>query len=356
MLGVTLLQRSFSLCLATMDLKQLSNLLGLSPTTVSRALNGYPEVNPATRQRVADAAAQHGYRANHAARRLALGKADAVGFIYPPDIVELNDSGALGVMGSLSEQFNAQGIDLMVVLTGHTNEMATYTRLVQGRRVDALIVGRTFVRDARVDYLLQKGFPFVAFGRTARCTEHPWFDFDNAAGPVLAVQRLVSLGHRQIAYMHAPLELNFARQRFDGFHAGLALAGLAPRTQWIVPSLFNLGRRGGYQAMQRLLALPERPTAVVVDNSLACIGAMRAVLDAGLTPGREISIIAQDYVPENDLLVAPSITSIEHADAARVGAQLAELVRGVQAGLPLEQLQVLWQPSLRPGASDGPAP
>lgn len=337
-----------------MDLKQLSTLLGLSPTTVSRALNGYPEVSEATRARVAEAAAQHGYRANHAARRLALGKADAVGFIYPPDIVELNDSGALGVVGALSEQFNACGIDLMIVLTGHTNEMATYSRLVQGRRVDALIVGRTYVNDERINYLLRKGFPFVAFGRTARCDEHAWFDFDNAAGPVLAVQRLVGFGHRRIGYMHAPVDLNFAKQRFEGFHTGLAQAGLAPRADWIVPCNFSQGRRGGYQAMQRLLALPERPTAVVVDNSLACIGALRALMDAGITPGREMSVIAQDYVPENDLLVTPSITSIEHADASRVGAQLADLVLGLQAGKPLHQLQVLWQPGLRPGASDGP--
>ena len=337
-----------------MDLKQLSNLLGLSPTTVSRALNGYSEVSPTTRERVAEAAALHGYRANPAARRLALGKADAVGFVYPPDAVELSDTGALGVMSALSEAFSAKGIDLMIVLTCHANELATYRRLMQSRRVDALIVARTLVNDPRVDFLLERRFPFVTFGRTARSAEHPWFDFDNAAGPVLAVERLVSLGHRAIGYMHAPLEMNFALQRWQGFHAGLARAGLAPRSAWIVPSRFSQGRRGGYQAMQQVLALPERPTAMVVDNSLACIGALRAVLDAGLTPGREISIIAQDYVPDTDLLVAPSITSIEHADAQRVGAQLAELVMGVQAGYAVEAMQLLWPPSLRLGATDGP--
>ena len=165
-----------------MDLKQLSALLGISPTTISRALNGYPEVSEATRRRVEEAAEAHGYRPNHAARRLALGKADAVGIIYPPDIVELGDPGALGVVGALTEHFNAQGSDLVIVITGRKNELATYARLVQGRRVDALIVARTWVNDARVDYLLRRGFPFVAFGRTARCADHAWFDFDNTAG------------------------------------------------------------------------------------------------------------------------------------------------------------------------------
>lgn len=339
-----------------MDLKQLSSLLGLSPTTISRALNGYPEVSEATRRRVEEAAEQHGYRPNHAARRLALGKADAVGIIYPPDIVELGDPGALGVVGALTEQFNALGSDLVIVITGRKNELATYARLVQGRRVDALIVARTWVNDARVDYLLRRGFPFVAFGRTGRSQDHAWFDFDNTAGAALAVDRLVRFGHRRIAYIHAPLELNFAMQRHQGYLLGLQQAGLAPTADWIVPSNFALGRRGGYQAMQQLLNVAQRPTAVVVDNSLACIGALRALMDAGLQPGRDLSVIAQDFVSEADLLVMPSITSIEHADAQRVGAQLAELVQGVQQKKPLSRLQVLWQPTLRPGASDGPAP
>ena len=91
---------------------------------------------------------------------------------------------------------------------------------------------------------------------------------------------------------------------------------------------------------------------MVVDNSLACIGAMRALMDAGLQPGRDLSVIAQDFVSEADLLVMPSITSIEHADAQRVGAQLADLVIGVQQKRPLSaELQVLWQPSIRPGAT-----
>jgi LacI family transcriptional regulator len=166
----------------------------------------------------------------------------------------------------------------------------------------------------------------------------------------------VQFGHRRIAYIHAPLELNFAMQRHQGYLQGLQQAGLAPTAEWIVPANFALGRRGGYQAMQQLLNVAQRPTAVVVDNSLACIGALRALMDAGLQPGRDLSVIAQDFVSEADLLVMPSITSIEHADAHRVGAQLAELVQGVQQKRPLSSLQVLWQPTLRPGASDGPAP
>lgn len=337
-----------------MDLKQLSRTLGLSPTTVSRALNGYSDVSESTRKRVVEAAERAGYQPNVAARRLALGKADAVGIIYPPNVGQLGDPRFLEVIGGMTERFSELGSDLLLVTTRQKDELSTYARLVSARRVDALIVARTRVHDARVDFLIDSGFPFVAYGRTARCDEHAWFDFDNQAGSLLAVRRLAGFGHRRIAYVQAPQELCFAAQRYAGFQRGLAEAGLRERAEWVVGC--GLGRRGGYEAMQRLLALPERPTAVIVDNNLTGIGAVRALLDAGIMLGREISAIVYDGVPEDNLLPTPRVTSIAQPTAARAGAMLADMVYGIQQHKPLAELQVLWQPVLAPGSTDGPAP
>jgi len=336
-----------------MDLKQLSRVLDLSPTTVSRALNGYAEVSEATRLRVMAAAAEHGYKPNFAARRLALQKSETVGIIYPPDVGELADPRFLEVVAGLTERFSEHGIDLLIVTTRQKDELATYARMVQGRRVDALIVARTRVDDARVDYLLDTGFPFVAYGRTSRCEEHAWFDFDNAQGTALAMQRLVDFGHRDIAYVQAPQQLNFAFQRLAGYRQGLARAGLPERAEWIVPS--GMTRRGGYEAMRQLLALPKPPTAVLVDNNLAGIGAVRAVLDAGVTLGQQLSVIVYDGVPEDNLLPSPAITSIDQPTPHRAGEMLAALMQKAQQHKPLDELQVLWHPSITAGDSDGPA-
>lgn len=337
-----------------MDLKQLSRELGLSPTTVSRALNGYSDVSEATRRRVVEAAQRAGYQPNVAARRLALGKADAVGIIYPPEVGELGDPRFLEVVGGLTERFSELGTDLLIVTTRRRDELSTYARMVRGRRIDALIVARTRVRDPRVDYLIEAGFPFVAYGRTARCDEHAWFDFDNAAGSVLAVRRLATFGHSGIAYVQAPQELNFAVQRYAGYRQGLKEAGLRERPDWIVGC--GLGKRGGYEAMRHLLSLPEPPTAVIVDNNLTGVGVVRALLDAGVMLGREISVIVYDGVSEDQLLPTPSVTSIGQPTAARAGAMLADLVMAAQQRKPIAGLQVLWQPVLLPGSSDGPAP
>jgi LacI family transcriptional regulator len=335
-----------------MDLKQLSRVLDLSPTTVSRALNGYAEVSEATRLRVMAAAAEHGYKPNFAARRLALQKSETVGIIYPPDVGELADPRFLEVVAGMTERFSEDGIDLLIVTTRQKDELATYARMVQGRRVDALIVARTRVEDARVEYLLETGFPFVAYGRTARCAEYAWFDFDNALGTRLAVQRLVGFGHRAIAYIQAPQLLNFAAQRFAGYQQGMAEAGLHAADAWVVPT--SMSRRGGFDAMRQLLALPNPPTAVIVDNNLAGIGAVRALLDGGVSLGREISVIVYDGVPEDNLLPSPAITSIDQPTPQRAGEMLAGLMQKAQQNLALEALQVLWQPSITPGESDGP--
>jgi LacI family transcriptional regulator len=334
------------------NLKELSAHLGLSPTTVSRALNGYSDVAESTRERVVEAAERLGYQPNMAARRLAIGRADAVGLIYPPDVGDLADPRFLEVVAGMTERFSASNIDLLIVATQRADELATYERLVQNRRIDALIVARTRLEDPRIDYLVQAKFPFVAYGRTARPQGYAWFDFDNEAGTALAVQRLIGFGHRRIAYVHAPPVLNFAGQRLAGYQRAMVAAGLAVDPACVVQS--DLGRRGGLAAAQQLLALPARPTAIIVDNNLAGVGVVRALIDSGLLLGRDMSVIVYDGVPVDNLLRGTLVTSIDQPTPRKAGTQMAGMVLDLLGGKPIDQLQVLWQPVITPGTSDGP--
>jgi LacI family transcriptional regulator len=337
-----------------MDLKQLSARLGLSPTTVSRALNGYSDVSERTRQRVIEAAREAGYQPNLMARRLALGKADAIGIVHPTGAGHLGDPRFLEVVDGLTERFAAEQIDLLIASARPADEIATYERLSRGRRVDGFIVPHTRRRDPRIDYLRQCGAPFVAYGRTADPGGYAWFDFDNEAGSRLAVERLHRLGHRRIGYVHAPLELNFAWQRHQGFVAGMAQAGLPVEPGWVVPAGF--GRRGGYEAMQTMMAGGDTPTAVIVDNNLSGVGVVRCLLDAGRVPGRDISVIVYDGTPADSTVLELEVTAIEQPTPHGAGVKLAELMLGVMQDQPLQELQVLWAPRIAPGNSDGPAP
>ena len=208
------------------SLKELAQSLGLSPTTVSRALAGYSDVSEATRQRVVDAARASGYQPDPAARRLATGRAHAVGMIVPFGANRLGNPRFVDVVGGLANSLAEADLDLMILAARPGDELDAYRRHVAGRTVDALIVADTLVEDPRIAFLQQRQFPFVAYGRTRSDAPYPWFDFDNDAGARLAVQRLAALGHRRIALIHGPRSVSFVAQRRAGFMAAMSERGL----------------------------------------------------------------------------------------------------------------------------------
>lgn len=333
------------------NLKTLSETLGLSQTTVSRALGGYSDVAEKTRQRVVETAKRLGYQPDPLARRLATGRTDTIGLVFPFGATEFGDHRFGEVVDGLSESFAAHDIDLSIVPVRPETELATYQRLIDGRRVDALIVAWTEVRDARIELLQSRNFPFLAYGRTADPASFPWFDFDNEAGGRMATERLIGLGHKRIGMIHARLELNFAAQRHAGFLAALADANIAPEPALIVQT--GLSRQGGYQAMLALLALDNPPTAVLIDNNLAGIGALRALGDKGLLPGRDISVIIYDGVA-TDIPIPYRVTSVRQPTAEGAGRYMARMLVDLLGGTPVQRLQHLEQPCLEIGESDGP--
>ncbi|QBE63541.1 substrate-binding domain-containing protein [Pseudoduganella lutea] len=332
-----------------MNLKALADTLGMSKTTVSRALNGYPEVSEATRERVRAAAAASGYKANPVARHLAVGRSNVLGILYPLLPADLGDPMFLDVVGGISAALEAAGMNFIIAPVSPSNELPSYQQMVRGQRVDGLIVSRTLVDDPRIDYLMEAGFPFVAHGRTGVSDRHAWFDYDNAAGIRLALDALLANGHRRIALLGSPLTLNFARQRRDSFIHCLTYAGLAADPRLLIESAID--RRSGYQAMQQLLAEAERPTAVIVDNHLSGVGAVRALLDAGVGIGSDMSLVVWGRMA--DALAGLDVATIDQPDARAAGARMGAMLLALLEGAPAASLQELWQPVLLPGASVG---
>jgi len=334
-----------------MNLQSLANMLGMSKTTVSRALNGYPEVSDRTRERVLRAAHEAGYQANPMARSLALGRTNVFGIIYPLQPADLGDPMFLDVVAGMSSALEADGKNLIIAPVSPQNELPSYQQMVRGRRVDGLVVGRTLVHDERIAFLSKAKFPFVAHGRTQLNAPYAWFDYDNEAGIRMAVERLLSLGHQRVALVSAPLELNFARQRRDSFTHAMSSAGLAVDPRYLIENCID--RRSGHQAMQQLLACSPRPTAIIVDNHLAGVGVVRALADAGVEIGKEISVIVWGKM--SDALVSADVTTIDQPDANQAGARMIEMLLSLCEGTPAGQLHELWQPTLIPGSTTGPA-
>ncbi len=336
-----------------MSLKKISDELGLSLTTVSRALNGYPEVAAATREVVSAAAKRLNYRPNADARRLALGRTDAVGLVYPISPTDLGDLPFLEVAASMSARLAQEKIDLLIISAPSDNEIEAYRRAVAARRVDAFVLARTRIHDARFDLLNAEKVPFIAYGRSSSTQPYSWFDFDNYAGAQLAAHRLLNFGHRRFGYIGASAQYQFATQRHEGFQNVLRSAGLTlPESATLRASL---DRRSGYAAMQKLLALPEPPTAVCIDNNLAGVGAVHALNNAGKVLGRDVSIIVFDGVGA-DSTIRSAVTSILQPTSQRAGQIMADMLLARLRGAAPESQQILLSQVLEPGTSDGPLP
>lgn len=344
----------FQTCRETLlktNLKVLSQSLGLSQTTVSRALAGYSDVSPVTRQRVLEAARASGYEPDTTARRLATGRSEAIGIIYPFGDSGLGDPRFVEVVGGLSDGLAEARMELMVVAARPQTELDGYRRLTGSRAVDALIVANTRLEDARIQFLQERKFPFVAYGRTNSAVPYAWFDFDNEAGGRLATERLLGQGHRRIALIHAPVSMTFAAQRHAGYVQAMRAAGIEPDPALVLE--VPLDRQGAYEATHRLLALAEPPTALLVDNNLSGVGALRALMESGWQPGRGPALIVYDGVPA-DLPLPYRVTSVEQPTGVESGRALARLVLDLLAGHPVQTLHQLAQPVIAPGDTDRP--
>ncbi|MBI3229956.1 MAG: substrate-binding domain-containing protein [Burkholderiales bacterium] len=332
-----------------MNLKSLAKTLGISETTVSRALNGYPEVSERTRARVLAAAKAAGYRPNPMARSLAVGRTNVIGIIYPLHPNDLGDPMFMDIVGGMSETLESQQMSLVLSPVPGDKELNAYQRIVQGRRVDGLVIGRTRIFDERIAFLAKSGMPFVAHGRTQLNEPHAWFDYDNEAGMRLAVKRLIALGHKRIALISAPLEMNFARQRCDSFIETMQAADLPVAPQYMIEN--TIDRRSAYKATQQLLACEPRPSAIIVDNHMSGVGVVRALLDAKIDIGKEISLIVWGEM--EDSLAGYNVTTVHQPEPAKAGVKMVEMMLALLDGTKAEKLQVLWQPVLFLGETAG---
>ena len=336
-----------------MDLKRLSTSLGLSMTTVSRALNGYAEVSEATRARVIQAAEEAGYRPHPVARRLALGRAEAIGVVLPNTFDDLTDPFFSELLRGMTAVVEGANLDLLVTASpAGPAELRAYRRMVEGRRVDGLIVGRTRTHDERIEYLLDQDFPFVCHGRTSTDRPYAYLDVDGEAGFRTLTRRMVDRGHRRIALISPPSTLMFSALRRRGYEAMLEEAGIAVDPALIAEG--DLTEQTGYEAAQRLLGLDSPPTAVLCGNDSIAIGAMHAVKAARLRVGHDISVAGYDDLPVARY-TEPPLTTLRQP-IREAGARIVEMLLARISGTPATALQELWEPQLVARRSDGAAP
>lgn len=325
--------------------------LGVTKSTVSRALNGYTDISRATRERVQAAAQSSGYFASSAARNLKRGRHETIGVVMPVHSGTMAQPFLAEFFDAVSRTLHASGYDLMIATADSAEDaLSTHGRLIAARKVDGFILPRTEVSDARVSFLREKGVPFITHGRTSMQAHHAWLDIDNFGAFRHVIAHLAGLGHRRISFVGGPERFNFISQRVEGFRAGMAQAGLEVDDSLVLHG--ELTAMSGLESGRSLLDLDSPPTAIVCATDAMAFGVMHALTERGQRAGLDVSVTGYDDIPLSAFADPPLTTFSQQT--ARAGERVAEMLLQLIGGARPEDLQEMHEAIFVQRASDGP--
>lgn len=330
-------------------LKDIARDLGVSVVTVSKVLRGNSDIGDETRKRVLKRMKELNYQPNMLARGLASGKTYTVGLVVPDLVHPFFGEFAKSLSGVLRKSNRA------VILASSEEDPEIERqeiRTLLRRGIDVLLIAscqsnlRNFYElgDERTPYLLfDRNFPHLA--------AHFVGSNDLMVGE-MATDHLIGLGRKRIAHI-AGRNTSPSFDRLRGFRDAMAERRLPVPDDYVIvcDHTEERGDKTGYEAMQKLLALKERPDAVFCYNDMTAIGAIAAVLAAGLRVPEDIAIIGCGNMPYNDYLKVP-LSSIDHgtAELGRIAGELALELAGKPEQSPKT---ILVPPTLVARASTG---
>ena len=330
-----------------MSLKVIATNLGLSITTVSRALGGHSDVSEPTKLRVEREAQRIGYVPNEMARRLQKGRADAIGFVVPGMPQSLDDPHSVEVMAGAWSRLEMHDLDFLVMsaIPG-PSELRMYRRLVEGRRVDGLIITRAREDDPRLAYLAETRFPHVVIGAGPHNRHALSFDIDRRQIADLIVGRLADFNHHRIACIGPDTTACMFRSK-------QAVKDAALRHGVACVDLSTTGEDGEFERLASRLAC-EYPDIMAVVTVAGCAAAdlVKAFRARGLPPGEAFSVISFGDCPAN-VFADPPITAVR-LPIREMAARAVDTLLRVRDGLSAGDMPD-WDGQLIVRKSDGPA-
>ena len=306
-----------------MSIKKLAAHLGLSKSTVSRALNGYTDVNEQTREKVLKAAQDIGYKANPTAKRLASGKSRNIGIILPAHSRMFVSSAFSKVLASAAEFLAKHDYQLIVTtIFDWQDEQQVYFDFITSGLVDGVFIVRTRHDDPRILMLRKHHFPYVCFGFDDDFTADSFVDVDNIQAFYDLTKRQIKHGHSRIAFLDAPFELTFSQARKQGYLKAMQEANLTLDPRWLLSG--ELNEREAMEMTKEIMSLEQRPTCILCADDTMALGAIAACEALGYQVGIDIAIAGYgDY--EHSRYTKPSITTVKY-DTSAVGEGMSKLI------------------------------
>lgn len=302
-------------------IKDIAQMLGISVSTVSRALRDAYDVNPETRKKVLELTEKLNFKLNKNASALASGSTKNIGVVIP----FITNYYFSTVISGIQEEAYNQGYNIILYLTN--DDIQREKKLIENiatSSLDGLLISISS-DSTNIDHfetLIKEDFPKVFFDRVPKdikASKVLQSDFD---GAYQATNYLINKGYSKIAHIAGPEELVFTQERLRGYKQSLAEAKLAYREDYVVFSGFT--QVDGYADTARLLSLKEPPNAIFAVNDRKAVGAIQALKKAGIKVGKEAGVIGFTNDPIATV-IEPNLTTIEEP-AFEIGLQSCKLL------------------------------
>ncbi|MBA7630667.1 Ribose operon repressor [subsurface metagenome] len=253
-------------------IKDVANLAGVHPSTVSRVINDDSRISEKTKNKVLLIIKKLGYTPNAIARGLKTKRTHTLGMLIP----DITNPFFAEIARGVEDAANKNNFNVILCNTDDKlKKERTYLEILRGKRVDGLILGTAHIRDKSILELEKKKFPYILVSRNIEGLDKNCVIVDDVAGGIIVTEYLIKLGHRRIAHITGPLTVRAAINRLEGYKFALEKHQIEYKEELAEEGDFRIN--GGYQAMKKFLKLSKPPTAIFAANDLLALGAIQAI-------------------------------------------------------------------------------
>ena len=308
----------YSICM-TISLQELSKILDLSPSTISKALNGYSDVSNDTIERVQFYANKLGYQPSSTARNLRLQKTYRIGLVNPT--TTFTHDYFMGILKGATIACEAAGYNIVLYTTA-LDHPEILDHVIKSKEVEGLLIFGGGNVESILNNLNPDIIPIIVVGRQSESSSYSFISPDDIQGSYIACKHLLELGHKKVAFIGQEADMITHTNRLRGYQQALNEFGIHVNQDYIFSAQFL--PPGGYIAMQAVLKLHERPTGILCFNDAIAVEGMAALQEEGLRIPEDISMIGFDDSSICERIF-PKLTSIQ-IPLEEIGKKSVEMV------------------------------
>lgn len=328
-------------------IKDVAKEAGVSIATVSYVMNKrYELVSEKTRDHVLDTAIRMGYRANTIARNLQSQRTNLLAYAWHSNPADQPNMVMDQFTYQLAHAAEKQNYHLLTFTHPNNDPIAVYQDLIHSGRVDGFMLAGTIYNDPRIEFLMEKKFPFVSFGRANPEWDkyYDWVDTDGTAGMYIATDYLIKQGHQRIAFLGWPIDSLSGNYRLLGYQSAMNDNNLDIADSYVINKGYNDSSLDSAFNLWQKLPQSERPTALIAVADYVAVSAMRTAELYGYEIGKSMAIIGFDDAPFVRYL-KPGLTTLAQP-LEEISATMVDIIEALVSGKKPNKTHLLFPPNL----------